>query len=233
MRIRQIDLFKKVQAWIAISEAQKSVHIRMGIPADRIHVVPHFLDVPATEPAEIKGEGYALFLGRLSPEKGVAQLLEAWPQVKYPGARLVIAGKGPEEEKLRKFIRANRLSNVEFRGFVAPGAQSELWAGARFLVAPSIWEEPFGLVVLEAWAHGRPVVTSDRGSFPEMIGAGGLLCSPERPTEMAAVITRMFESTDLISRMASAGQKRLRTDYCRETWIKRIRSVYQHCGLTF
>jgi glycosyltransferase involved in cell wall biosynthesis len=158
-------------------------------------------------------------------------LLAAWAQVKSPGARLVIAGKGPEEEKLRTFARDKGLSNVEFRGFVPAEAKTDLWAGARFLVAPSIWEEPFGLVVLEAWAHGRPVLASDRGSFPEMIDAGGLLCSPESSAEFAIGIQKMFQSADLVSKMAAAGLQQLRTKFCRETWINRIRLVYESCGL--
>jgi len=231
-RIRELNVFERVKGWIAISHAQKAQLLRMGIPAGNIYVVPHFLDVAENEVPPIRQDGYALFLGRLSAEKGVAQLLEAWRQVHYPGARLVIAGKGPEEEKLREFARAKRLSNIEFRGFVPAVAQTALWAGARFLVAPSIWEEPFGLVVLEAWAHGRPVLTSNRGSFPEMIDGGGLLCSPDSPAELAEAIQKMFEPTDLVSNMADAGQKQLRTKFSRATWINRIRSVYEQCGLT-
>jgi len=231
-RIRRLDIFRHVKGWIAISEAQKSLHIRMGIPAEKIHVVPHFLEVTENQVPPIGQDGYALFLGRLSAEKGVAQLLEAWRQVKYPGARLVIAGKGPEEEKLRAFARDKHLSTVEFRGFLPVEAQADLWAGARFLVAPSIWEEPFGLVVLEAWAHGRPVLTSNLGSFPEMIDGGGLLCSPDSGAGLAAVIQKMFESTDLVLNMAAAGQKQLRTNFAKETWINRILAVYENCGLT-
>ena len=205
--------FEYVKGWIAISRRPKVAPRPDGHPSGNIHVVPHFLDIAENEVPPIRRDGYALFLGRLSAEKGVAQLLEAWRQVKYPGARLVIAGKGPEEEKLRAFARDKRLSNVEFRGFVPAEAQTDLWAGARFLVAPSIWEEPFGLVVLEAWAHGRPVLTSDRGSFPEMIDGGGLLCSPDSPAEFAAAIQKMFEPTDLVSNMAAAGQRQLRTKF--------------------
>jgi glycosyltransferase involved in cell wall biosynthesis len=231
-RVRRLEVFERLKGWIAISHAQKALLVRMGIPAENIHVVPHFLDAAENEAPAIRRDGYALFLGRLSPEKGVAQLLEAWRRVNYPGARLVIAGKGPEEEKLRAFVRDHRLWNVDFRGFVPAQAQADLWAGARFLVAPSIWEEPFGLVVLEAWAHGRPVLASDRGSFPEMINGGGLLCSPDSPAEFAAAIQKMFQPTDQVSNMAAAGLEQLHTRFSRETWINRIRSVYEQCGVS-
>ena len=230
-RIRRLDIFRYIKGWIAISEAQKTLHMRMGIPAERIHVVPHFLETTENGVPPIREDGYALFLGRLSVEKGVAQLLEAWGRVSHPGARLVIAGKGPEEEKLRTFARDEGLSNVEFRGFVPAEAKTDLWAGARFLVVPSIWEEPFGLVVLEAWAHGRPVIASNRGAFPEMIDAGGLLCSPNSPVEFAATIEKMFESGDLTAKMGAAGRKQLRTSFCQEIWVNRIRSIYGDCGL--
>ena len=231
-RIRRLDIFRNIKGWIALSEAQKNLHVRMGIPAERIRVVPHFFEIAENGVTPIREDGYALFLGRLSPEKGVAQLLEAWAYVKSPGARLVIAGKGPEEEKLRTLARDKGLSNVEFRGFVPAEGKNELWAGARFLVAPSIWEEPFGLVVLEAWAHGRAVLASNRGSFPEMIDSGGLLCSPDSSTELAGAIQKMFESSDLVSNMAAAGQKHLWRNFGREIWVNRIRSVYESCGLT-
>jgi glycosyltransferase involved in cell wall biosynthesis len=231
-RIRRLDIFRYVKAWIALSEAHKTLHVHMDIPEEKIHVVPHFFEIAENGVPAIREDGYALFLGRLSAEKGVAQLLEAWAYVKSPGARLVIAGKGPEEEKLRTFARDKGLSNVEFRGFVPAEAKTDLWAGARFLVAPSIWEEPFGLVVLEAWAHGRAVLASNRGSFPEMIDSGGLLCSPDSSTELAGAIQKMFESSDLVSNMAAAGQKHLWRNFGRKIWVNRIRSVYESCGLT-
>ena len=231
-RIRRLDIFRYVKAWIALSEAHKTLHVHMGIPEEKIHVVPHFFEIAENGVPAIREDGYALFLGRLSAEKGVAQLLEAWAYVKSPGARLVIAGKGPEEEKLRTLARDKGLSNVEFRGFVPAEGKNELWAGARFLVAPSIWEEPFGLVVLEAWAHGRAVLASNRGSFPEMIDSGGLLCSPDSSTELAGAIQKMFESSDVVSNMAAAGQKHLWRNFGREIWVNRIRSVYESCGLT-
>jgi glycosyltransferase involved in cell wall biosynthesis len=68
-RIRRLDVFQYIKAWIAISEAQKTLHNRMGIPAERIHVIPHFFEVAENRVPPIREDGYALFLGRLSPEK--------------------------------------------------------------------------------------------------------------------------------------------------------------------
>jgi glycosyltransferase involved in cell wall biosynthesis len=86
-------------------------------------------------------------------------LLEAWRHVKFPDARLVIAGKGPEEEQLRAFARGKGLSNVEFRGFVPPEEQIDLWPESieqqTCLFTPA-FQETFGLVALESQACGTP-----------------------------------------------------------------------------
>jgi glycosyltransferase involved in cell wall biosynthesis len=216
---------------VALSEAQKQLHARMGILESKIHVVPHYLEPATAQPEVPPPDGYVLFIGRLSPEKGVAQLLQAWRLVRSGGARLVIAGTGPEEGALR--VQAKHLPSVEFRGFVPSERHAELWAGAKLLVAPSIWDEPFGLVVLEAWAHGRPVLTSDRGAFPEIVGQAGLTCPPDDPQALAAQLDRLLSSNRLARDLAEAGRGRLVYRFSKRRWLEGMQRVYEVTGTGF
>jgi glycosyltransferase involved in cell wall biosynthesis len=224
-RLRQ--LFSAINIWVAISEAQKRRHIEMGISAERIRVVPHFLDAPIDAHPNIPENGYFLFLGRLSPEKGLWQLLQGWRLLKAGTAKLVIAGEGPERTRLENVCREHGLKNVEFRGYVSAKDQDALWQGARALIVPSIWEEPFGLVVLEAWAHGRPALVANRGGLPEIVTNSAARFNPDRPEEIAAILDRCHTNSRDLHRMASEGLERLRQSYSQAVWLSKISEVYR------
>jgi glycosyltransferase involved in cell wall biosynthesis len=230
-RVRRLKVFEKVSAWIALSEVQKGLHLKIGLPARTLHVVPHFQEFRPAEASPLQQNGYALFLGRLAPEKGVANLLDGWKQVKTPGARLVIAGTGPEEERLKQIVVDNKLDSVELRGFVNPAQHRELWANAKFLIVPSIWHEPFALVVLEALAHGRPLVVSNFGSMPEATFGCSFVVNPFKPEEIAVACDRLFRDTELAQEMGNRGIARLQQVYNREVWLDKIRGVYASCGV--
>ena len=230
-RVRKLKVFERVSAWIALSQAQRALHLKMGLPDRTLHVVPHFLDFSAARVSALPPNGYALFLGRLSPEKGVANLLLGWKKLKTPGARLVIAGSGPEEARLRRIIVQNELTSVELRGFVEPAKHPELWANAKFLIVPSTWNEPFGLVVLEALAHGRPLVVSNLGALSEIAADSGLVVDPWMPEEIANACDRLLGDTKLAQEMATCGIMRLRRVYNRNVWLEKIRKVYGSCGV--
>ncbi|NBS84891.1 MAG: glycosyltransferase family 1 protein, partial [Verrucomicrobia bacterium] len=178
-RVRSIGTFRKVAAWISISEFQKKKHVEIGIPAERIYNIHHFYE-SITPPPPTPTSGDTLFLGRLSREKGVDLLLRAWAKVRNANRRLVIAGTGPEETFLKKLSSDLNLANVVFTGFLNKEQQVSLWSYSSALVVPSIWDEPFGMVVLEAWAKDRPIVAFAKGALPELIhhGVNGLLADP-------------------------------------------------------
>jgi glycosyltransferase involved in cell wall biosynthesis len=230
-RVRRLEVFEKVSAWIALSQAHKTLHLKMGLPDRALHVVPHFQEFRPDEVSALPLNGYALFLGRLSPEKGVANLLGGWKQVKTAGARLVIAGTGPEESRLRQIIAENQLDSVELRGFVDSTQHRELWANAKFLIVPSTWHEPFGLVVLEALAHGRPVIVSNLGSLPEIAADSGLVVDPAKPEAIAQACDRLFREHKIAEEMGARGIQRLQRIYNRRVWIEKIRNVYNSCDI--
>jgi glycosyltransferase involved in cell wall biosynthesis len=229
-RFRSMGLFERVSAWIALSHASKTKHIQMGIPEERIHVVPHFYQPTSTPPPPCPS-GDVLFLGRLSPEKGVDILLKAWAQIETGTRKLVIAGTGPEESKLRKLVADLHLRNVEFTGFIQPEQQEKFWRNSAFFVAPSIWDEPFGMVVLEAWSRGRPVVGFAKGSFPEMISEGydGTLARQVTPQALAERISFLLKNPSLVEPWGRHGFAKLDHFASKSRWLSSMEAVYQSC----
>jgi len=225
-RVKMLDVFHKVTRWVALSEAQKAVHVEMGIPEERIDVIHHFYEPkgPALPPPE---EGYALFLGRLSAEKGCMELLKAW-RAMPPGRKLVIAGDGPELPALRNYAATAGLANVEFAGFIPKAQQDALWRGAAFLVVPSIWMEPFGMVVLEAWSRGRAVVAHAIGALPEIIthGKTGFLVPPSVPEALASEMERLFQNPDLLKNVSAQAERELKTRFSKSEWRRKINRTY-------
>lgn len=137
-----------------------------GWPQERLRHVPNFVRAELYSPGYEPGD-YALYFGRLAPEKGIATLIDAAARA---GVALRIAGTGPIEEALR--ARAKRLGNVRFEGYVAGQALHDLVRGARVVVLPAEWYENAPLSVLEAYALGKPVIGARIGGIPELIQEG-------------------------------------------------------------
>lgn len=226
-RARRMDLFQRVSHWIAISEAQKREHVAMGIPEEKISVVHHFY-IPATaDVPSHPGGGDALFVGRLSAEKGVDHLIRAWQLMQNCGATLWIVGDGPERSRLESMIREEKIHNVQFTGFLTHQEMDKIWAKSACSIIPSIWKEPFGMVVLEAWAKGRPVVAHRIGALPEIIsdGVDGLLVSENSPEELAEAIRSLLQNALRAREMGEAGWEKLKSRYSQKVWLETITPV--------
>lgn len=227
MRVRAMGVFEKVAGWIAISRPQKDLHVQMGIPAERIHVLPHFYQVDPSRFIAEPGRD-VLFVGRLSKEKGVEQLLDAWKRTDRGEAKLVIAGDGPERAALENKIAAEKIGGVEFLGFVAKEDQGAMWKRAAFSVVPSIWQEPLGLVVFEAWERGRGVVVSDAGGLADSVedGVDGFKVPMRDAEAWAAAMGKLLREPARSGEMARAGVAKLERDFTKEKWLGRIEGIY-------
>jgi glycosyltransferase involved in cell wall biosynthesis len=173
---------------VALSDAQ-----RAGLPAARwAATVPNGIRPERFPYRAAKGD-YAVFLGRISPDKGPVWAIDA---ARAAGIPLVMAAKCREDGEVAYFEHAvaPRLGgDVEWIGEVGGDRKLELLAGARCLLFPIDWEEPFGLVMIEAMACGTPVVALRRGAVPEVVDHGrtGWVC--DRPEELPAALLRSTE----------------------------------------
>ncbi|MDR2462520.1 MAG: glycosyltransferase [Verrucomicrobiales bacterium] len=221
-------LFERVAHWIAISEFQKEEHVKMGIPRENISVIRHFYE-PDCPPVDFSQARHALFVGRLSPEKGVDVLLRAWRLLAPRGRKLFIVGDGPERAALQRYCADHHLREVVFTGFLSRQEQREIWAKSLFSVVPSVWYEPFGMVVLEAWANGRAPIVHDIGGLAELIdhGVTGWRCPPGNEAQLAAQMETLFSRPELEHTAGGGAFNVLLERYNRRCWLDEIGAVYQ------
>jgi glycogen synthase len=164
---------RSLDAVVAVSRPVLDVHLAHGLfahlPPERRRVIWNAAEPRPAGPRAVREGPFTFgFLGRLVPEKGLGVLLDACRRLPPTGWRLRIAGRAPEGA--RDFRREAESLPVEFVGFTEPRAFLDT---IDVLVAPSIWAEPFGLTVVEAFAAGAPVIGSDRGAIGDLAGRLG------------------------------------------------------------
>lgn len=166
----------QVDRFIVLSEFARNQVQRIGVPESRIEVGRNFVPDPGPRPRGPEHSRDVLFIGRISREKGLHVLLEAWAAAAPQGLRLVVIGDGPQRAELERHAGAS----VVFTGRQNAEAVQAALLTARALVVPSLWFEGQPLVALEGLAAGTPLVLSDIGALPEVIGDGsaGWLFSP-------------------------------------------------------
>ena len=208
------------------------VERQLGVAAGRIAICPPGAPDWAARGAP-PSDGYILFFSTLEPRKNVGGLLDAYerliaraehgPAEAGSLPELVLAGKATEGAGpwLERIARPPLAGHVRHIGYVEPANRQALYAGARMLVMPS-FEEGFGLPVLEAMTLGVPVVASNRGSLPEVLGDAGPLVNPDEPDEVAAAMARVLDDEAYRSVCASKGVSRAR----QFNWHRTARMVY-------
>lgn len=196
---------------IAVSEFTASQVVQLlGYPRSRIHVIPHGVHPVSSPPA--RRENLILFVGVIQKRKNVARLVKAFEQVPT-GWRLALAGASQgfgAAEQLSAVEESPRRDDIQVLGHLSREQLDGLYARARIFAFPSL-DEGFGIPVLEAMAHGVPVVTSNCSAMPEVAGDAALLVDPCRVEDIGAALARLAadESSreDLIQRgWARAGQ---------------------------
>lgn len=215
---------KAVDVFIVYSQFAMDKFIQGGIPAEKLAFKTNFLH-PAPEPDQGDG-GYGLFVGRLSVEKGLGVMLDAWRKLdnKIP---LKILGDGPMSGLVTE--AAKEMPEIEWLGRRSLEEVYEIVGKAAFLVFPSEWYETFGRVAIEAFAKGTPVVASNIGAIAELIehGRNGLLFRPSDPTDLAAKINWLLEHPQELRQMRSAARTEFDDKYTADDNCKRLLEIYQ------
>ncbi len=223
-RNRWTKTYQKVSRYIALTEFAASRYVKAGFDPEKIVVKPNFLP-GGSLPGERHVADYAVFVGRLSEEKGVRTLLKAWQSV--PSLKLKILGEGLLREELEREATANAL-DVEFLGFVPNEDALEIIRNAKVQVIPSEWYEGFPMVVLEAYALGVPVVASRIGSLEEVIeqGVTGLRFTPGDAADLAATVNRLVADDGQLREMSQNALAIFNAKYTAEVNIDLLLSIY-------
>jgi glycosyltransferase involved in cell wall biosynthesis len=205
------DAARRSDLIIAVSEFTKSQLIsQLNVSPDGIRVIPHGVHLPESILPQNQRDNIILCVGALQIRKNVVRLLEAFERLPMALARdwkLVLAGSTAgygAAEIIRRIENSPRVLQIQLHGYVTDAELKDLYRHAAIFAFPSL-DEGFGIPVLEAMAHGTPVVTSNRSALPEVAGDAALLIDPDQSDEIAAALQRLIEGDALRTSLATAG----------------------------
>ncbi|NOY72014.1 MAG: glycosyltransferase family 4 protein [Gammaproteobacteria bacterium] len=215
---------QRITTFIAPSCFARNQFISAGLPEHKIVVKPHFV-YPDPQTRDSAGQ-YALFVGRISREKGVHTLISAWRKLK-PRIPLHVAGEGLELNTLKN---KNKDLNITWLGKLKKNAVYSAIKGAQFLIVPSEWYETFGLVVIEAFACGTPVIVANTGALTELVTneKTGLLSTPGNVDELAEKIDWMILHPEKAAQMGKEARKEFETKYTAELNYTALHNIYKN-----
>lgn len=219
--------WRHISRFIALSEFSREKLIEGGLPAEKISVKPNFV---YPDPAEHSDgdRDYALFVGRLSPEKRVSTVLEAWKRCASPIPLHVIGG-GPDQDLLEQEAAGLGLRHIVFRGQMPRQATVAAMARARFLVFSSEWYENFPVTIAEAFACRTPVIASNIGAMKEIIehGKTGLHFSVGDPDDLAQKIIWAWSHSDEMRTMGMEARRQYEDKYTAEKNYPLLMQIYE------
>jgi len=218
------DTWSTINLFIALSNFARSKFVRAGMPAEKLIVKPNFVH---PDPGVRNNVGdFVLYVGRLSEEKGISTLLQAWKRMKKP-IPLRIIGDGP------LWARANsdceQDSRISLCGRLPRKEVLSVMKCARFLIVPSNCYENFPMSIVEAYACGLPVVASDIGAIRELVEAGrtGLLFPPGNVSELVEWTEWAWEHSADLTRMGAECRETYESNYTAESNYKALMAIYE------
>jgi glycosyltransferase involved in cell wall biosynthesis len=216
----------RVSRYIALTDFAREKCIAGGLPAERVVVKPNFVH---PDPGAGAGEGgYALFVGRLSSEKGVRTLLRAWERAGalFP---LKIVGDGPLADEVRD--AAGRNPAIEYVGRRTPAEVLELVGSAICTVCPSEWYEGFPRVVVESLARGTPIIAARIGSLANAVADGrtGMHFEPGDSDDLVTRLERFDADEAGRAAMRHAARTEFLAEYTADVNYERLMEIYRSC----
>ncbi|MBD2488700.1 glycosyltransferase family 4 protein [Aulosira sp. FACHB-615] len=219
---------KKVNGYIVLTQFQKEKMIQAGLPAEKIYIKPNFVFQPNKLESNIQRDNYLLFVGRLSEEKGVSVLIDAYIK-SHISTPLKIVGDGPLHQVLQKKVQtAGYQYLIEFLGYQDKVIVLELMQKAKFLVFPSIWYEGFPLTIVEAFAASLPVIVSQLGSMAEIVEdhVSGLYFEAGNSEDLAAKIKWAINHNELMINYGKNARSIYEYKYSSEVNYQQLMSIY-------
>jgi len=214
-----IDLF------IAPSKFLREKMIEFGVDKNKIVHIPNFIHYEKFIP-NYNNSDYILYFGRIEKHKGVKTIIEAMKYVR--STKLYVVGEGTYKDELEKYVKENRIKNVLFLGFITEMELKEVIRNSLFIVVPSEWYEPFGLVVLESNASGKPVIASRIGGLAELVeeDVNGLLFEPGNIEDLLDKVDNLLANRDTVVRMGINARKKIEEEYNEDEHYERLMETY-------
>ena len=215
----------KVDCFIALTDFARNKFVKAGFPAEKIVVKPNCIH-PDPGIGQSNGK-YALFVGRFSTEKGIGTLIQAWQNMK--GIPLKTVGDGPLFFKIKSFVAKHNLRQVELLGYCLKENIIALMKASKFLIFPSECHETFGLVAIEAFACGKPVIASHLGSMMEIIedGRTGLHFMPGDSVDLASKVKWAWTHPKEMAEMGLEARREYEEKYTADRNYQILMRIYE------
>lgn len=209
---------RHIQRFIALNDFCRSKFVEAGIPLEKISIKPNFVDI--ARPAPARRDGF-LFVGRLSTEKGISTLLDASRIA--PDIDIQLAGVGPLHEQVCA------TPSVTTLGALTSEEVGLRMANACALVLPSIWYENFPRTLVEAFAHGLPVIASRIGAIAEIVedGKNGLLFEPGNASALAERMRWAAAHPEEMRRMGECARRTYEERYTQGINHRQLTGIYE------
>jgi glycosyltransferase involved in cell wall biosynthesis len=223
---RQLQTYTRtVRKYIALSGFSRKKFLSSGFPPESVAVKPNFVD---PDPGEGMHNGeFAVFVGRLGPEKGLSTLLKAWSQL--PKLPLRIIGDGEQRTHLESEAAVRELLDTRFLGFLRHEQVKQHLKAARFLIFPSLCYETFGMTIAEAYACGTPVIASRLGAMQEIVhdGRTGLHFTPGDADDLAKKVEWAWAHPEEMRVMGRNARAEYEAKYTAERNYNMLLAIYQ------
>jgi glycosyltransferase involved in cell wall biosynthesis len=213
---------ENVDVFIALTEFSAGILKRSGVPGDRLVVKPNFVEDPGPRLQPPSAADTILYVGRLTEEKGVLDLLDAWRGVSLPQLSLAVIGDGPVMNR----ATAAASPNVTVLGRLSPSKVRTQMLGARALVLPSRWYEGMPMVALEAMAAGLPVVVPDHGPLREITGRGGVVFTGCDVGALSGALERMADNAT-VDDLGAASRSEYRARFAASEGANDLIEIYK------
>jgi glycosyltransferase involved in cell wall biosynthesis len=223
-------MMEKIDAIVCPSKFLHDKMVEAGYNRDRLHHVPSFIDHAQYTPSTTPGS-YVLYFGRISREKGVDVLVDAFARLRSSSSiRLIIVGLGSRESlrALREKIQTAQLPNVQLQDPMSGETLFTTIRNAACVVVPSICYENMPQVVLESYAHGKPVIASNLGSLPEVVEdrVTGSLFQAGNADDLAEKIGSLASDKERLRRMGQAALEKVRSGHSPEIHYQALMSLF-------
>ncbi|RJP56864.1 MAG: glycosyltransferase family 1 protein [Candidatus Auribacter fodinae] len=226
-----LNIYDYVSAFVCPCSFMKSSMEMAGFPADKLFQINSFLDPKDYEPC-YEHDGYALYFGRVSHEKGIEYLLEAKSLIKTSLPLYIVGGYNDEQyyNSLKKYCVDHEINDVKFIDFMKGDELKKMIRRATFVVAPSIWPDNSPMAVLEALASGKPVIGCDIGGITDQVADNcGYRVPPKNSAALAEKMSFLWSDNTAVTAMGKNARRHFELSFSLDQHYSRLRALFDRC----
>jgi glycosyltransferase involved in cell wall biosynthesis len=225
--------YRYINKFVTPSEFTRQKMIQGGFSPEKIIHVPTFIDTDSIHPAPYPSSPSILYVGRITPEKGVDTLINAFLEMRNKGVVLVIAGDTSDDyaRQIMNGVPVSARNRIRFLGFKNQQEVHRLYDECSLFVVPSLWYENLPNVVLEGMAHERPAVVSRLGSLIETVRDGETGCHFEAGSaqDLALKLDYLIEDIDIAKNMGHKARAHVAHSHALSAHVKKIDALFEGC----